>query len=755
MSNFEAMKAATCQINGPGARGTGYLVSGNRIVTCYHVIKQAAVGQPVAVTFPGHKTSQALVTDKRDEQWDVAVLEWRDPVSDIVPLRFGNATERKMVWEGYGYPGVASDSGLPIDGTVDDLAGKDTRGVVSFVLTAGKLEAGTGAPPHGYSGSPVVLNGLVVGHLKRILEDPDNPRHVAFGTVYAARAKDFLALLPGETLHEAVSVHQIPVATNPIDGYEVFLSASAADLPRANQLVEALRDRGRRVFFPLADIAPGQNFTVAVDAALARSRAGVVLFTPRWIQESRLEGDALWTHRGAVTFPLVPVLSDGMRDALPPPWDDLRPIDLRRKDLTGPAFERLLYALDGKTAPYEIVAADMADMLKRDDDPQVTAANAKRLIAIGNPRKALEILAADTPDLPCRRLRALALSKSGRTDDAIEILKTIQTAGKLDAETAGILGGCYRRKFETTKQVAFLKLALGVYLDAFDRFGDPYPGINTASILLQLGDKEGAREVALKVLDGAQRVPDAAADHWTAATLGEAHLIQGDLGAARDAYQRAVLQGLQFAQDIAVMRRGARRALRALDRNPGDLDDVFSVPRPVAFVGHGIDLPGQQKVRFPRNSVGAISHAIRDVLDRHNSLFGIASATVGGDTIFIDEILARDGLARVVLPCAEGTFLDYFVAQPERKYEVRKIFKHPRVEIIVVEDPTDPADVWSDFGPRLRDYAKEWADTLDEKPLLLALWDKQPSFLESVIDLWRDRDWEVEILPLRDGQIGL
>jgi hypothetical protein len=62
-------------------------------------------------------------------------------------------------------------------------------------------------------------------------------------------------------------------------------------------------------------------------------------------------------------------------------------------------------------------------------------------------------------------------------------------------------------------------------------------------------------------------------------------------------------------------------------------------------------------------------------------------------------------------------------------------------------------EVWSDFAPRLRDRAMAWAKQLDESPLLLALRDGQPSFLESVIQRWRERDFEVEVIPLRDGRL--
>ena len=41
----------------------------------------------------------------------------------------------------------------------------------------------------------------------------------------------------------------------------------------------------------------------------------------------------------------------------------------------------------------------------------------------------------------------------------------------------------------------------------------------------------------------------------------------------------------------------------------------------------------------------------------------------------------------------------------------------------------------------------------DEKPLRVAPWDGQPSFLASIIELWKDKGFEVESLPLREGRL--
>src|SRR5690242_6482557 len=135
-----------------------------------------------------------------------------------------------------------------------------------------------------------------------------------------------------------------------------------------------------------------------------------------------------------------------------------------------------------------------------------------------------------------------------------------------------------------------------------------------------------------------------------------------------------------------------------------------------------------------------------------NARLGLASATVGGDTLFLDELLARLGSARVLLPCPQGDFLNYFVPQLDRQYEVRKILNHQRAELVVVDSPSDPTDLWADFAPRLRDHAKEWAQQLDETPILLALWNGEPSYLKGVIDRWQDENFDVEILYIRNGR---
>jgi hypothetical protein len=279
-AELDRIKQATCQIVYGGESGTGYLIAGNRIVTCWHVVENIPPKHPATVQFLNHPQSSAFVTKVVDKALDVAVLEWREPIAGIEPLQFGRTGDRQSVWLGFGFPALAKNQGLPIEGTLHDRSIMDGDASESLLVKAEELAAASGAPPHGYSGTPVVQHGLVVGHLKRIIEDPDLKGHAAYGVAYAARSEDFIALI-GETLHEAGPVTPEPPPPVAADGFHVFLSASDDGLRPAQALANALRARNLRVYFPLVESVPGVPLVTGIDAVLSRSRAAVVLVTAK------------------------------------------------------------------------------------------------------------------------------------------------------------------------------------------------------------------------------------------------------------------------------------------------------------------------------------------------------------------------------------------------------------------------------------------------------------------------------------------
>lgn len=746
-AELDRIKKATCQVLYAGKSGTGYLISGNRIVTCWHVVENIPPKHPATVQFLDRPQSTAFITTFVERVLDVAVLEMREPIAGLEPLQFGNVGDRLSVWLGFGFPELSKHQGLPIEGTLHDLTSTDADVAPSLLVKAAELAAGTGAPPHGYSGTPVVQHGLVVGHLKRIIEDPSLKGHAAYGVAYAAKSEDFVALI-GETLQEARPLTPVPPRAVAADGYDVFLSASDDGLRVAKALTDALTGRDLRVYCPLFHSVPGDPLTTGIDAALSRSRSAVALVTPRWHQQLRTQADKVWQYQ-RTGAPVIPVLADG--GSLPPPWDGLGALDLKGGGPAGPGFERLIHAINGQPAPFDIVEQHILQT-SQERVAQPSLATARRLIGMGNPRRALAFLPENARDIETRRQRALALSKSGEMQAAIDALEAMRDEAPLDGESSGILGGCYRRLYERTKDPRDLTQALEAYHAGFHGTTNTYAGINTASILLELGRRDEAEAIARDVLAAASTASSPADDYWIPATVGEAQLILGFVDKAEEAYRKAVRRARDLPHHRATMRRGARRALAGIGRPRGDLDAIFRVPRPIAFVGHGFDLPNQP-VRFPVKAAPDVARAIREILAEARTVFGVSSATVGGDTLFLDSVYAAESAARILLPCPVETFLEDFVVLTERKYEVRKLLNRARADVVVVDDPTDPSDFWGDFAPRLREHGEAIETAFDETPLLLALWDGNRSFLQTVIDQWEQKGWPVQVIRLQNGEV--
>ena len=119
----------------------------------------------------------------------------------------------------------------------------------------------------------------------------------------------------------------------------------------------------------------------------------------------------------------------------------------------------------------------------------------------------------------------------------------------------------------------------------------------------------------------------------------------------------------------------------------------------------------------------------------------------------MEKVYALESAARILLPCPIDTFLEQFVVLTERKYEVRDLLKRTRADVAVVDDPTDPSDFWGDFAPRLREHGEALETAFDETPLLLALWDGNKLFLQSVISQWDRKGWPVHVIRLQNGAV--
>ncbi len=176
------------------AIGTGYLIAPDRVATCDHVVSSAELDR-IAVRFGS--TLIAAEVLERNERTDCALLSLANAPSNSQHLVLGGACEWNAAWYSFGFPSLAKGTGVTIRGLITDPDATDDVDADVLELTSEEAGAGMAAELHGFSGSPIVVGEVVVGHIKRYLADPANPRSAAWGKVYATRASCVWGLLAG------------------------------------------------------------------------------------------------------------------------------------------------------------------------------------------------------------------------------------------------------------------------------------------------------------------------------------------------------------------------------------------------------------------------------------------------------------------------------------------------------------------------------------------------------------------------------
>lgn len=262
MLDISEIVAACGLISAEDSQGTGYLVAPDRVATCAHVV-QDAVGEEISIAFNGTEWEATVGLLNRES--DCAILLLKKPVSDTQPLRLGGRCKWKAPWDSYGFPSVGRGAGVTLAGIVSNPDAQDDLGRPVLELTSPEVAAGMATPLHGFSGSPVLVDGLVVGHLKRFLPDLDNPDRPAYGKVYATRSECVLNLFRrGEHRTAAPSLQAPPTVDPPIPG-------SAAARVHAQRVQELVRKWSQ------ADMPEGAAALLAAESFIQLGRPGQAL----------------------------------------------------------------------------------------------------------------------------------------------------------------------------------------------------------------------------------------------------------------------------------------------------------------------------------------------------------------------------------------------------------------------------------------------------------------------------------------------
>lgn len=280
---------------------------------------------------------------------------------------------------------------------------------------------------------------------------------------------------------------------------------------------------------------------------------------------------------------------------------------------------------------------------------------AKRALSRGDLIAAYDItvlaIAESDQSSEVRHQQILALARMGDTDRAMELFSAYRLDRSGDPHERAIGARLLKDRALALAEGEARREALdqafaayhAIYLDS----GDPFPGINAATLALLAGDAERAHSLAGGLLDHPEVA--AASDYYMAATRAEALLLLGRL----DEVQAALAEPVVRDCGDHGARAGTARQLGRIAAHVGleaeGLLTLLAPPRVAHFCGHmfAADAAAEARLRA----------AIDQVLDAEGIGFAYGALACGADILFAEAALARGIELNIVLPFDEADFL--------------------------------------------------------------------------------------------------
>jgi adenylate cyclase len=305
------------------------------------------------------------------------------------------------------------------------------------------------------------------------------------------------------------------------------------------------------------------------------------------------------------------------------------------------------------------------------------AAGVRDLLAHGEYLVAYDLtqsqLARIPNDIEMQYLSVLALARAGATTRALDTFDGADLASRarsglphglsddIHALRARLDKDRALEAHDPTSRVRWARRAADGYQALFERSGDPYPGVNAATMRLLAGERPEARRLARLVLEktDAKGDRDLGRDYWSRVTRAEALLHLDDAGAAR---YELVIAGQIDSMDLAA-RASTHRQLglvcRLLGMEPTVLDAVAN-PAVIHFCGHRADPSGT--TLFDWDTELEIRRRVDERLNSLGVGFGYGSLASGADIIIAEALLDAGAELHVTLPFAVDEFVAVSVA---------------------------------------------------------------------------------------------
>lgn len=350
--------------------------------------------------------------------------------------------------------------------------------------------------------------------------------------------------------------------------------------------------------------------------------------------------------------------------------------------------------------------------------------------------------------------QVLAVARMGDTERAAELFEAYGLGQSTDPHQQALGARILKDRALDLPSGASRDEALRMAADAYHAIhaesGDPYPGINAASLSALCGDEDRARTLATAIA-ARPEVADPA-DFFMAATRAEAELLLGKADACA--------QSLELAGQLVGNDHGARsttcRQLELLARHAG-LDGAaieallapILPPRVIHFCGHIFVADPATESRLRAK--------IDEQLDRNRIAFGYGALAAGADILVAEALLERGGELHVVLPFQTADFIAQSVRPAGESWLAR--FERCLASAASVTHATGMGYVGD---PEQFAYATRVAmglttlraQHLGNAPLQLALWDGVPATgaagTGADVAAWRARGGTTLVIETRE-----
>jgi tetratricopeptide (TPR) repeat protein len=354
-------------------------------------------------------------------------------------------------------------------------------------------------------------------------------------------------------------------------------------------------------------------------------------------------------------------------------------------------------------------------------------------------------------DLRLLQLMGLLCSRSLDFKQALAYLEPLYDKYTDDEETAGILGGIYKRLWQFEEaNTDWLGKSYRAYRRGWERskYSNAYPGINAATTALWLGRPSESRETAGKVRDilrsrveAVHARPDLVLDYWDQVSLAEAELLVGNVSVARTTYGEAFERHKLLRDNVEVSKGQLAEILPRLglsvdpDEFLARLSPKSRLPTLILGVSGHRSLPGDQ--RLLEQVQAALKHVVQVRYGKRKPALVLLSALAeGADRLLAKLVLSPSfgGALHAVIPLEVNEYrLDFETEDSVAEFE--SLLNH--AESIIYPPSAQRASsaresrsVKKAGSPQSgRDAAYEWRGRyiVDQCDVLVAVWNGMTS----------------------------